>query len=93
MVYMISMKGTRFVKVGYTNNLEKRIAAYKTHNPLFQFIAAYDGTKKDEKAFHLMLIGKGCTPCEEDERYEWMVMPDGVGKKELRELGFKWFEK
>lgn len=56
MLYVL--KSTQFYKVGFTENsntLNKRINTYKTHNPDFQIIGLYEGTKEDEKKIHSLL--------------------------------------
>ena len=56
MLYVV--KSSQYYKVGFTENndtLHKRIDSYKTHNPDFQIIGLYEGTKKDEKKIHSLL--------------------------------------
>lgn len=41
-----------FAKIGYSKNVdtfEKRLSAYKTHNPHFRLVDIADGTKADEQ--------------------------------------------
>lgn len=53
MIYFIKTNGQ--VKIGYTDNLNKRIAAYRTHNPQAELIAEMDGDRATEKAIHKQL--------------------------------------
>lgn len=54
MIYLVKIKNTNWVKVGYASNIEARIAAYKTSMPkeMIDYIVYKDGTRKDEKNYH-----------------------------------------
>lgn len=46
MIYLIESNNS--YKIGYTTDLQKRLKAYKTHNPTFELITYKDGTQIDE---------------------------------------------
>lgn len=50
MLYLI--KSNKFLKIGYTSNLNNRIKQYKTHNPDIKVLSIIDGTREDEKKLH-----------------------------------------
>lgn len=62
MIYLI--KSGDYLKIGYTNNLAKRIANYETDNPNFIVLDTKEGTTSDEKILH-----KLCQPWL--HRNEW----------------------
>jgi hypothetical protein len=43
MIYLL--KSNNYYKVGYADNVESRLNAYKTHNPDFELIGVRQGTK------------------------------------------------
>lgn len=45
----------RVVKIGFSDNLEKRKVNYLHYNPLGKFLGEREGTKKDELRLHLRL--------------------------------------
>lgn len=46
----------RIVKIGFTDNLEKRKTNYYHYNPLGEILSTREGTKKDELRLHLRLF-------------------------------------
>ena len=82
MIYLIKSEarnGTYF-KIGATQNIEKRVAYYATHNPnakLLEVIATYKKTKFSlEKAIHNELIANGYKFITNFEiETEWFFVP------------------
>ena len=58
------------LKVGFTDNMGKRIKQYKTDNPFLELITTRQGTKEDETKMHLYL-----TALKLKEKYlvEWFL--------------------
>ena len=54
MLYLIKLKGesNTLLKIGYTENINKRLKAYKTHNPLIELIDIKEGSIIDELNLH-----------------------------------------
>lgn len=50
MLYL--MKSNKFLKIGYTSNIDNRIKQYKTHNPDIKILSIIEGTREDEKKLH-----------------------------------------
>lgn len=50
MIYVI--KSGDKLKVGYTQNLEKRLISYRTHNPHIELITTMAGERKLEQGMH-----------------------------------------
>ena len=46
MLYLL--KSGNYYKIGYTDNIEKRMDSYKTHNPDFILVGTKEGNKKEE---------------------------------------------
>lgn len=53
MLYLI--KSSTYLKIGYTYNIEKRMAQYATHNPDFVLLDTAEGNLKDEENLHAIL--------------------------------------
>lgn len=55
MIYLISniTPDIALLKIGYTNNINKRMSTYKTHNPTFNLLYVGEGNKENEKFLHL----------------------------------------
>lgn len=53
MLYLI--KSSDFIKIGYTEDLQKRLKSYKTHNPNFKLLGTKKGNKEDETHLHRLL--------------------------------------
>lgn len=73
MIYLVKIKNTNWVKVGYASNIEARIASYKTSMPkdIIEYIFYMDGTRKDEKDYHYRF-----QEYREHSGSEWMNLPD-----------------
>ena len=50
MIYLI--KSGNYLKIGFSKCLQKRLNAYKTHNPNYQLLSYKLGTRTDEKSLH-----------------------------------------
>lgn len=50
MLYLI--KSGNYIKIGYSENLEKRLQSYNTHNPNYQLIDTIEGNEDLEKTLH-----------------------------------------
>lgn len=53
MLYLLESSG--FYKIGYAENVEKRMIAYYTHNPNVELLDQALGTKEDEARLHKIL--------------------------------------
>ena len=53
MLYLI--KSGKYIKIGYTQNLEKRLKEYSTHNPDYEILDTRKGTRSDETYLHKLL--------------------------------------
>ena len=62
MLYLLRSftRGGSYLKVGYTGNLEKRMASYLTENPGRELVGIRGGDMKDETRMHLFLEALGC---------------------------------
>lgn len=98
--YMITMTGTRLVKIGCTNNIKRRMREYAEHNPLVVLNDVIVGNKKTEADYHERLEDMGFTPVKLHwtltivglvRRSEWYEMPEGMKKADLIAKGFKIF--
>lgn len=49
MLYLI--KSGNYIKIGYSENLEKRLQSYNTHNPNYQLIDTIEGDEDLEKPY------------------------------------------
>lgn len=62
MLYLIRTFGRRgrsALKVGFANDLDKRLKTYYYHNPYFEIVATRDGELYEEMVMHLYLQSKG----------------------------------
>lgn len=53
MIYLLKSGG--YYKIGFAENVEKRMEQYNTHNPSYQLIDITSGTRKDEANLHRIL--------------------------------------
>lgn len=90
-IYMITEKGQRTVKVGYTNNLAKRLNNYRTHSTCFEVLDVKPGTREDEEYYQSWLEGLGFTKHYDWGGAEWYDLPDGLPKATIKD-GFKAIE-
>lgn len=74
------MKSGDYLKIGITDNLDKRLKQYRTHNPNIIILDTRDGTYSDEYFLHKMF-----------EKYlindsEWMLYSEDIIKifKEIK---------
>lgn len=51
--------GKSYVKIGWTDNIDKRQRTYKTDNPLYEPISTREGDELLEKKLHLFLTSLG----------------------------------
>lgn len=69
MIYLI--ESGNYYKIGYAENLEKRLKAYNTCNPDYKVIDTIEGSKYYETLLH--------TLCKTyNEKYEWFTKCDEV---------------
>lgn len=91
MLYLISVKNQRIIKIGYTNNWAKRMNDYAGYNPFAYPIDTKEGGTKEEKNWHLALEYLGFKRITVNEiETEWFEIPKGVSKIEIRKNGFKY---
>lgn len=50
MLYFI--KSGNYYKIGFSDNIEKRISCYMTHNPDFELIGLKEGDEEEELQYH-----------------------------------------
>ena len=92
MLYLISQKGSRTFKIGYTSNIRNRFRTYRTcMGSSFEIIATMEGTKTDEKDWHFFMEYLKFTKVEDAK--EWYKIPKGITKDEIRKTGFHFFER
>ena len=90
MLYLISQRGSRTFKIGYTSNIRNRFRAYRTcMGSNFEVIATMEGTKTDEKDWHFFMEYLKFTKVENAK--EWYKIPKGITKDEIRKTGFQFF--
>lgn len=53
MLYLI--KSSKYLKIGYTKNINNRLAAYNTCNPDYELLDVVEGTEQDEQDFHKII--------------------------------------
>ena len=84
MIYLVKIKNTNWIKVGYASNIEARITAYKTSMPkeMIDYIVYKDGTRKDEKNYHYRF-----QEYREHSGSEWMNLTDESIKELESEFG------
>lgn len=74
MLYLIKQEGKdkNYLKIGFTNDLDKRLKTYNTHNACFSLVDTINnGSKQDEIYLHNQLLNfvyKG----------EWMIENDKI---------------
>ena len=91
MLYLISQKGLKTFKIGYTESINNRMKAYKTcmgSEP--QWIEIIEGTKEDEKKWHQHL--KDWNFEKVSKNGEWFYLPKWLKKETLLKNGFKALE-
>lgn len=52
MLYLIESQG--FLKIGFSDNIDKRIDSYHTENPNFKVLNTREGDRKDESYLHFL---------------------------------------
>lgn len=81
MLYLVRTFGrsskSTYLKVGFTDNLEKRLREYKTQNPFFEFIGKREGDEIYEKKIHLYLSVSGL---KSNFMNEWFIDSSEVYK-------------
>lgn len=93
-IYMVTEKGLRTVKVGYTKNWTQRRKAYRTHSTCARIIDVKDGTRDDERACQQKMLEMGFTKAfKYSPKNEWFRLPKGMKKSELEHLGFAIFDR
>lgn len=91
MLYLISQKGLKTFKIGYTESFKARRRAYNTcMGSELQVIEIIEGTMADEKNWHLTLEAMGFQNV--NGKKEWYTLPKGLKKEKLLQNGFKAFE-
>lgn len=69
MIYLL--KAQNLYKIGYANDIDKRMTAYKTHNPFVEWARYTKGSEKDEKKLHQKYKKYRTTG-------EWFQLPDEI---------------
>lgn len=98
MLYLVSLVGVNqdtgelvsLIKVGKTQDLEHRVLAYRTHNPLVKWVGFQKGYTKAENKMHSRLERLGCQYymqdfIDDDESIhtEWMTLPEDITVQDL----------
>ena len=89
-VYMLTEKYNRTIKVGFAEDFEKRMAQYRTYSTSFVVLDVRQGTKEDEKRYQKALEEKGFKRFYPELKSEWFVIPEEIKKDEIK--GFKFFD-
>jgi hypothetical protein len=87
-IYMLTEKYARTVKVGYASDFAKRMGCYRTHSTMFEILDAKPGTGNDELYYQRWLEKLGFTHHYDMGGMEWYDLPDGMPKSVLAD-GFK----
>lgn len=77
MLYLI--QSGSFYKIGYTTNLRRRMAQYKTHNPNILLLGLKEGTLLDEQQYHQRFS-------EFKYQTEWFRLPKYVLEELINEF-------
>ena len=85
MLYLI--KSVDYVKVGYANDVEKRMKSYKTENPNFELISIRNGNPVHEKMWHDFMFNN-LELRKSDTSKEWFFCND-KRKLKILETHFK----
>ena len=87
-VYMVmeDVRGARTVKVGFTNNIARRMREYASHSTTIKLIGMTEGTLETEKSFQAQLESMGFVRVNEFS--EFFTIPRMYSKKWVRENGF-----
>ena len=88
MVYMVIDRDRKAVKIGFTENLERRMREYRTHNPFADFVDVLSGDEELECELQERMIDMGFTSIKGTE---WMRIPKGISRKYVSKMGFKIF--
>ena len=89
-VYMLTEKYNRTIKVGFAEDFEKRMAQYRTYSTSFVVLDVRPGTREDEKRYQKALEEKGFKRFYPELKSEWFVIPEEIKKDEIK--GFKFFD-
>lgn len=87
MVYMVGMDVFSDVKVGFTDNIARRLEEYRGHNPHIVLIDMLEGDRNLETEIHARMREMGFI----SDGREWMIPPRTLSRKKIHELGFKIF--
>ena len=84
MLYLVSEKGQRTIKIGYTSRPTGRQDDYACHSTVTQFLDWREGTKKDEKIWHEYFEFVGFEKVFPDrEKSEWYYLPNYINKAKM----------
>ena len=89
-IYMLTERYNRTIKIGFAKDFEERMAQYRTHSTSFVVLDVRPGTKTDEKRYQKMLEEKGFKRFYPELKSEWFVIPEEIKKDEIK--GFKFFD-
>jgi hypothetical protein len=85
MIYMITEKYTKTLKVGYSSNFLKRMANYRTHTTLFEILDAKNAVPVEETYYQDCLIELGFKPhYAKGGGIEWFDIPADIPKSRLK---------
>ena len=76
MIYLIrayGKDGESILKVGFANDLERRMSQYFYMNPLFEFISSREGDEILEKLLHYYLYYNGFQYKVDGKLNEWFI--------------------
>lgn len=90
-IYMMTEKYARVIKIGYAKNLANRLAQYRTHSTSFEILDVRPGTKADESSYQEALVRMGFIKHYDGDKTEWYDLPDTMPKATIRK-GFAMFE-
>ena len=88
-IYMLTERYNRTIKVGFAEDFERRMAQYRTYSTSFVILDVLPGTKEDEKRYQKRLEEMGFKRYYPELKSEWFVIPEEIKKDEIN--GFKFF--
>ena len=89
-IYMLTERYNRTIKIGFAEDFEKRMSQYRTYSTSFVILDVKPGTREDEKRYQKMLEEKGFERYYPELKSEWFVIPEEIKKDEIK--GFKFFD-
>ena len=87
MIYMVGMDVFSDVKIGFTDDITRRMREYRTHNPHIVLIDMLEGNETLEHELHARMEEMGFI----SDGTEWIIPPHTITRKAIHKAGFKIF--